>query len=89
MVTDGAAGARLFWNGDSRRFRPPAVTEVDPTGAGDVFAAAFFARMLNTRDPWEAVRFANRMAAISVTRSGLLGVPTMEEARDCLMEIIE
>jgi sugar/nucleoside kinase (ribokinase family) len=89
VVTEGSAGARLFWNGDSRRFRPPDVLEVDPTGAGDVFAAAFFSRMLNTRDPWEAARFANRMAAISVTRPGLTGVPTVQEARSCLMEIVE
>jgi sugar/nucleoside kinase (ribokinase family) len=87
-VTEGAAGVRLYWNGDSRRFHPPLVTEVDPTGAGDVFAAAFFVRLLNTRDPWEAARFANRMAAISVTRSGMTGVPTTQEVRNCMMEVI-
>jgi sugar/nucleoside kinase (ribokinase family) len=89
VVTEGEAGARLFWHGDCRRFRPPVVTEFDPTGAGDIFAAAFFVRMLNTRDPWEAARFANRMAAISVTRTGLAGVPTPAEARSCLTEVLE
>jgi sugar/nucleoside kinase (ribokinase family) len=64
------------------------VTEVDPTGAGDVFAAAFFVRLLNTRDPWEAARFANRMAAISVTRPGVAGVPSMEEVQNCMVEIL-
>jgi sugar/nucleoside kinase (ribokinase family) len=88
-VTEGAAGARLFWHGDSRRFRAPSVQEVDPTGAGDVFAAAFFARLLNTRDPWEAARFANRMAAISVTRPGMQGVPTPEEVKNCLIEVMD
>jgi sugar/nucleoside kinase (ribokinase family) len=88
-VTEGAAGARLFWHGDSRRFRPPSVDEVDPTGAGDVFAAAFFVRLLNTRDPWEAARFANRMAAVSVTRPGMQGVPTSEEAKNCLVEVVD
>jgi len=89
VVTEGAAGARLFWHGDSRRFRPPSVDEVDPTGAGDVFAAAFFVRLLNTRDPWEAARFANRMAAVSVTRPGLQGVPTVDEAKNCLVEVLD
>jgi sugar/nucleoside kinase (ribokinase family) len=89
VVTEADAGVRLFWNGDSRRFRPPAVKEIDPTGAGDIFAAAFFARMLNTRDPWEAARFANRMAAISVTRAGVAGVPTPTEARNCLVEVLD
>jgi sugar/nucleoside kinase (ribokinase family) len=88
-VTEGSAGVRLFWNGDSRRFRPPVVAEVDPTGAGDVFAAAFFIRLLNTRDPWEAARFANRMAAISVTRPGLAGVPSADEAHNCLVELLD
>jgi sugar/nucleoside kinase (ribokinase family) len=89
VVTEGAAGARLLWHGDSRRFRPPVVTEVDPTGAGDIFAAAFFVRLLNTRDPWEAARFANRVASISVTRPGLLGVPTAQEAQACLVEVLK
>ena len=87
-VTEGRVGVRLFWNGDSRRFRPPTVTEVDPTGAGDVFAAAFFTRLVITRDPWEAARFANRMAAISVTRAGMAGVPSADETRNCLMEVL-
>lgn len=88
-ITEGAAGVRLSWHGDSRRFRPPLVNEVDPTGAGDVFAAAFFVRLLNTRDPWEAARFANRMAAISVTRTGMAGVPSPDEVRSCLLEVLE
>lgn len=88
-ITEAADGVRLFWNGDSRRFRPPLTDEVDPTGAGDVFSAAFFARLLNTRDPWEAARFANRMAAISVTRPGMAGVPTSDEVRSCLAEVLE
>ncbi len=87
-VTEGAAGARLFWNGDGRRFRSPQVQEVDATGAGDIFAAAFFVRLMETRDPWEAARFANQVAAISVTRSGLQGVPTAKEIQACLMEVL-
>ena len=88
-VTEGSDGVRLFWNGDSRRFLPPAVTEVDPTGAGDIFATAFFTRLLNTRDPWEAARFANRIAAISVTRPGMAGVPSPDEVRACLVEVLD
>lgn len=89
VVTEGADGARLFWRGDSRRFRPPHVTEVDATGAGDIFAAAFFIRLFQTRDPWEAARFATRMGAVSVTRPGLQGVPTQNEVRDCLTEVLQ
>ncbi|MEW5829460.1 MAG: PfkB family carbohydrate kinase [Chloroflexota bacterium] len=87
-VTEGAAGCRLYWNGDLRRFRVPKVREIDPTGSGDIFAAAFFIRLYTTRDPWEAARFANRVAAISVTRPGLQGIPTPEEVQASLVEVL-
>lgn len=87
-VTDAASGARVYWNGDVRRFRAPSVAEVDATGAGDIFAAAFFFRLYTTRDPWEAGRFATQLSAISVTRPGLAGIPTPEEVKETLMEVI-
>jgi len=87
-LTEGEAGSVLHWNGDRRRFRAPVVTEVDATGAGDIFAAAFFVRLNQTRDPWEAARFATCLAAHSVTRVGLNGIPTREEVESCLMEVL-
>jgi sugar/nucleoside kinase (ribokinase family) len=87
-VTEGAAGARLYWNGDLRRFRALRVEEVDPTGAGDIFAAAFFWRLSTTHDPWTAARFATQLASFSVTRCGLDGIPTKEEIQTCLVEVM-
>lgn len=87
-VTEAAQGARLYWNGDVRRFRPPQVHEVDPTGAGDIFAAAFFSRLYVTRDPWEATRFATYLSAMSVTRPGLQGIPTLQEIEEGLVQVI-
>jgi sugar/nucleoside kinase (ribokinase family) len=87
-VTEGADGVRVYWNGDVRRFRSPEVDEVDPTGAGDIFAAAFFVRLYTTRDPWEAARFATQLSAISVTRVGLAGIPTPEEVNTCMVEVL-
>jgi sugar/nucleoside kinase (ribokinase family) len=87
-VTEGPAGARLYWHNDLRRFRAPAMREVDATGAGDIFAAAFFIRLYATRDPWEAARFATRLASFSVIRPGLEGIPTQEEIQTCLVEVI-
>ena len=87
-VTESAAGAVLYWNGDRRRFRARDVTEVDATGAGDVFAAAFFTRLLLTRDPWEATRFATLLATCSVTRIGLHGIASPREVEECMMEIL-
>jgi sugar/nucleoside kinase (ribokinase family) len=62
---------------------------VDATGAGDIFAAAFFIRLHTTRDPWEAARFATQLAAYSVTRPGLEGVPTQEEIDACMVEVLK
>jgi sugar/nucleoside kinase (ribokinase family) len=87
-LTEAEAGSVLHWNGDRRRFRPPVMEEVDGTGAGDIFAAAFFVRMYHTRDPWEAARFATQLAARSVTRIGLNGIPTLREIEECLMEVL-
>lgn len=88
VVTEGAAGAVLYWNGDRRRFPAPAVKEVDATGAGDIFATAFFTRFLNTRDPWEATRFATLLASHSVERAGLDGIPTQLEIEQSKMVVI-
>jgi sugar/nucleoside kinase (ribokinase family) len=88
VVTEGAAGAVLYWHGDRRRFRAPSVREVDATGAGDIFATAFFVRFLNTRDPWEATRFATLLASHSVERAGLEGIPTKLEIEQCMMVVI-
>lgn len=87
-LTEGEQGAVLHWHGDRRRFRPPSVEEVDATGAGDVFTAGFFTRLYQTRDPWEAARFATNLAAYSVTRAGLNGIPTREEIEHCKMEVL-
>ena len=86
-VTEAEAGAVLYWNGDRRRFRAPEVEEVDATGAGDIFATAFFIRLSVTRDPWEAARFATQLSARSVTRMGLEGIPTQHEIDESLMEV--
>lgn len=86
-VTEGAAGTRLYWHGDQRRFRPPKMYETDSTGAGDIFAAAFFIRLKITQDPWEAARFATHLSAYSVTRKGLNAVPTADEIQACMVEV--
>ena len=88
VVTEGSAGARVYWNGDVRRFRAPQVEEIDSTGAGDIFAAAFFVRLYLTRDPWESARFANQIAAASTTRQGFDGIPTPEEIQEYMVEVL-
>ncbi|TIR26323.1 MAG: sugar kinase [Mesorhizobium sp.] len=47
-----------------------AVEEVDPTGAGDCFGAAFVSFWLRGAVPAEALRIANACGALAVTRKG-------------------
>ncbi len=83
VVTQAAMGCTVHVAGQSRHFSAPAVTEVDPTGVGDIFAAAFFVRLQQDGDPWTAACFANCVAAHSVTRVGLSGTPGPEEVARC------
>ena len=47
---------------------------MDPTGAGDVFAAAFLTRLSETGNLDLAARFAASAASISVSREGTLAI---------------
>ncbi len=87
-LTEASQGSRVYWNGDLRRYRAPIVQEIDATGSGDIYAAAFFFRLWTTRDPWEAGRFATTLASYSVTRRGLAGIPTFDEIQSCLVEVL-
>ena len=80
-VTCGRLGVRVHAEGETRSFPAPEQRELDPTGAGDIFAAVFFARLHRGGDPWSAAEFANLLAAASVTHSGLQGTPSPDEVR--------
>ena len=77
VVTRGPDGALLYREGGAPEPFPgyPA-HELDPTGAGDVFAAAFLCALDAIDDPRAAVDFANRAAALSVEHLGADGIPT-------------
>jgi sugar/nucleoside kinase (ribokinase family) len=85
VATNGEAGSTLYNAGDEIHIPSPAVDEaVDPTGAGDVFAAAFFVRLQQTGNALESARFASILAAGSVRRQGLAGIPTQDEIYDVM-----
>ena len=72
VQTEGASGCTVFWNGERRSFPATTTPLVDPTGAGDCFAAAYLVRFLQTGgDPWESARFANIIAGQSVSHRGI------------------
>ncbi|MFN2274514.1 MAG: PfkB family carbohydrate kinase [Anaerolineales bacterium] len=78
-ITCGAGGAHIFWQGQHEHLPAPHAVELDPTGAGDIFAATYFYRLYMGDDPPLAARWANRIASASVERQELMGVPTKEE----------
>jgi sugar/nucleoside kinase (ribokinase family) len=81
IATDGRDGATLFEHGKTTSFPAYPAQEVDPTGAGDVFAASFLAHFHQHGDPAAAIHFANCVASLSIERAGIAGIPTPEQIR--------
>lgn len=79
VATDGRCGATLFERGHSLHFPAYPASEVDPTGAGDVFAAAFLVHLYRHNNPPAAMNFANCVASLSVEAPGITGIPTWEQ----------
>jgi sugar/nucleoside kinase (ribokinase family) len=88
-ITDGSRGARVFWADEWRHIPAPVTQEIDPTGAGDIFAAAFFIFLNDGHSPWTAARLANHLAAISVSRSGIASIPRSSEVKLVERTVIE
>ena len=76
IVTLGARGARLHTRGEWHDIPPFPAREVDPTGAGDVFAASYAVSFRETRDPLESARFASAAASLSVRADSTSAIPT-------------
>jgi sugar/nucleoside kinase (ribokinase family) len=74
-VTLGRQGALLYVNGERYHVAPDAAREVDPTGAGDVFAAVLLVEYHRTGDPWEAAAAAACAAAAAVEGTGAAALP--------------
>lgn len=87
-VTEGESGAKVYAHGEEHQIDAPAVEAIDPTGAGDIFAAAFFIRLHLTADAMDAARFASQLAARSVQRIGLDSVPNKNEIYGLMTEAL-
>ncbi len=75
VVTQGAAGATVFEGGSRLHFPACPAVETDPTGAGDIFAAALSLHFSRYRQLDAAVTYAHTAAAISIEGVGLSSVP--------------
>jgi 1D-myo-inositol 3-kinase len=73
-ITRGKRGATLYVNGEPYHVAADRATEVDPTGAGDVFAATLLIEYQRGGDAWEAAAAAACAGAASVEAEGIVGV---------------
>jgi len=87
VITQGREGARLFVEGKPQAIAAPAVVELDPTGAGDIFASAFFIALSGGAEPEPAAHFATCLAARSVTRPGLDAAPRPSDIAACTQHL--
>lgn len=90
IITLGSKGA-LLYNGKDARFIPAYKTQaIDTTGAGDCFCGSLTIALSEGRPLEEAIKFANRSAAISVTRQGAQSsLPYRMEVDVCDFEQVE
>lgn len=83
VVTLGDRGCNVYRQGESEPFHSPAfksASELDPTGAGDVFAAAFLWHLHKSGGDWKiAADWANCVASFVVEKRGVAGVPKLAE----------
>jgi pfkB family carbohydrate kinase len=89
VVTRAARGATVYRQGQARHYPTRPAQQVDPTGAGDVFATAFLIRLAETGDPGQAARFANVTASFSVEGWGMTAIPTRRQVEDYLSTTLE
>ena len=86
LITLGSRG--VFVSAEGREEIVPAyrVDAIDTTGAGDAFNGGLLAALSKGQSIWDAVRFANALAALSVQRIGTTpAMPTLEEVEQFLL----
>ncbi len=81
IVTDGENSIRYVHNSVTEFPVRSAGPAVDTTGAGDCFAAAFLAELLDGKRDEEAIRFAAAAASLSVLQKGPRAMPSLGTIR--------
>ncbi|WP_040584099.1 ribokinase [Sedimentibacter sp. B4] len=80
IVTMGSKGVKYFDGSEMKIVPSYNVEVVDTTGAGDTFCGGLAAALVRGDKLEDAIKFANKAAAISITKLGAQsGMPTLEE----------
>ena len=77
VMTKGAAGAVVYYQQETFHFPAFPVKEVDPTGAGDVFAVSFLVKYLETKSITLATTYAHAAASYVIEGFGVK-LPNLE-----------
>ncbi|MGY3331906.1 sugar/nucleoside kinase (ribokinase family) [Mesorhizobium sp. USDA 4775] len=87
VIRSAAKGCHVrLANGTAQTIAGFKVTAVDTNGAGDSHIGAFVSALARGVPPFQAARYANAAAAISVTRHGGSSAPTDEEIQTFLSQ---
>lgn len=87
VLTKGKYGAALYENGRILDSQAYPANEIDPTGAGDVFAAAFLIKYYETRSTRVALNFAHCAASFAVEGKHTTNIPTLDAIHNRLRPI--
>jgi 2-dehydro-3-deoxygluconokinase len=87
VLKRGPRGASAWLDGERHDAAPFPVTQVDPIGAGDAFAAGYLAAHLRGAEVPERLGLANAMGALCVSTLGdYEGLPSAQELADFLRQ---
>ena len=86
VLTADRVGALLFVNGERYEVQPRPAREVDPTGAGDVFAATFLIQYQRDGDAWQAAAAAACAGSLAVEGEGWSAVADRAALDAALLE---
>lgn len=87
VIKMGKKGAMLYSDGRTELFPVPDVKVVDTTAAGDAFTAAMAIEYVKSGDIEKAIRFANIVGTITVTRLGAQpSLPSLYEVMEFAKE---
>lgn len=91
VLTRGRSGAELYWDGGQHHEHIPAFVkeEVDETGAGDVFGAAFLLKYHETEDLHESAFFASWVASFVVQGVGTEAIPSEDQIMSAAESAVE
>jgi len=84
VVTKAGDGSVVYTKEGNRSVPARPTNVIDPTGAGDVFATAYFIRFAQSHDPYESAAFANVVASFSIEHQAAQGIPSHAEVESWL-----